>query len=75
MNNNMMQMFMNMMQSGNPQQLMNMFGNNPMMGQAKKMLEGKNTQQIQETIMNIAKQKGMSEDQVRQMAQQFGIKF
>jgi hypothetical protein len=75
MNNNMMQMFMNMMQGGNPQQLMNMFGNNPMMGQAKKMLEGKNPQQIQETIMNIAKQKGMSEDQVRQMAQQFGIKF
>ena len=26
-------------------------------GQAKKMLEGKNPQQIQETIMNIAKQK------------------
>lgn len=70
-------MLLQMLQGGkmNPQQMMNMFADNPMMKQAKKMLEDKNSQQIQETIMNIAKQKGMNEEQVKQMAQQFGIKF
>lgn len=73
--NNMMQMFINMMQGGNPMQLMNMFGNNPMMSQAQKMLEGKSPQEMQNTIINIARQKGIDENQLRQMANQFGIKL
>lgn len=74
--NNPMQMFMNMIQSGgNPMQLMNMFGNNPMMGQAQKMLQGKSPQEMQQTIINIAKQKGIDENQLKQMANQFGIKL
>lgn len=73
--NNMFQMFISMMQGGNPMQLMNMFGNNPMMAQAQKMMQGKNPQQMQQTIMNVARQKGISEQQLKQMAQQMGIKL
>ncbi len=75
MNNNMLQTFMSFMQSGNPMQLMNTFGNNPMMGQAQKMLQGKTPQEMQQTIINIAKQKGIDENQLKQMANQFGIKL
>lgn len=66
-----------MLSSGNvnPAQMMNMFSGNPMMQQAQKMLQGKNPQQMQETIFNIAKQKGIDENQLKQMAQQFGIKL
>lgn len=66
---------MQMMQGGkaNPASLMQMFGNNPMMGQAQQMINsGGDPSQI---IMNVAKQKGIPEDQLKQMAQQFGIKL
>lgn len=64
-----------MFKKSNPMQLLKMFEGNPTFEHTKKMVEGKDIQQIQETIMNVAKQKGMNEEQVRQMAQQFGVKF
>lgn len=67
-------MIMQMLQSGgNPMQLMNMFGGNPMMKQAQQMLNGGNDPR--KIISNVAKQKGISEEQLKQMANQFGIKL
>lgn len=74
--NNPMQVLMQIMQGGmkiNPQQIMSMFGNRPEMQQAQQMLNsGNDPRQI---IKNIAKQKGIEPDQLKQMAQQFGIKL
>ena len=74
--NNPMQVLMQIMQGGmkiNPQQIMNMFGNRPEMQQAQQMLNsGNDPRQI---IKNIAKQKGIEPDKLKQMAQQFGIKL
>lgn len=73
--NNPMNMLMQMMQGGkmNPQQMMGMFGNNPMFQQAQKMMQGNSDPRT--TIMNVAKEKGISQEQLSQMAQQFGIKL
>lgn len=59
--------------SMSPNQIMGMFGNNPMMQQAQKMLQsGGNPKEI---VENIAKQKGIDMNQLQQMANQFGIKL
>lgn len=73
--NNPMNMLMQMMQGGkmNPQQMMGMFGNNPMFQQAQKMMQGNDDPRT--TIMNVAKEKGINQEQLSQMAQQFGIKL
>lgn len=56
-----------------PQSLMQMMGSNPFMNQAQQMINsGGNPEDI---IRNVAKQKGVSEEQLKQMAQQFGIKL
>lgn len=74
--NNMMQMLMNLQGSNgqiNPQQIMNMFGDSPMMKQAQQMISsGGNPKDI---INNIAKQKGIDMQQLQQMANMFGIKL
>lgn len=74
--NNPMQMLINMVMSGgkiNPNQIMGMFGNSPQMQQAQNMINsGNDPRQI---INNIAKQKGIDQQQLNQMAQQFGIKL
>lgn len=59
----------------NPQQLLGMMGNNPMLGQAQKMVAGKSVPQMQEMVRNLAKQKGMSDNELSQVASQFGIKL
>lgn len=74
--NNPMQMLMSMIQGGgNPMQMMQMFTGNPMMSQAQRMVQGKNKQQIQELVFNIAKEKGIDEEQLREMAQKMGLKL
>lgn len=59
--------------NANPQQLMQMFGNNPMFTQAQKMLQGGGNPQ--DIIKNVAQQKGIDMGQLQQMANQFGIKL
>ena len=69
------QMLIQMMQGGklNPQNLLSMFGGNPMFQQAQKMLQsGGNPQEI---IKHGAKQKGINTDQLQEMAKQFGVKL
>ena len=74
--NNPMQMLMQIMQGGGKiirQQIMSLFGNRREMQQAQQMLNsGNDPRQI---INNIAKQKGIEPNQLKQMAQQFGIKL
>lgn len=77
MNNDPMAMLMQMMQGGgfNPNMFMQQFGNNPLMQQAQKMTEGKTPDQIANMIGNIAQQKNIDMNQLRQMAQMFGLKL
>ena len=71
-----LQMFTQMRNGGmNPQQLLGMLGNNPMLRQAQKMVAGKSVPQMQEMVRNLAKQKGMSDNELSQVASQFGIKL
>lgn len=75
MNNFNPMQLMQMMQNGkvNPQQMMGMFGNNPMFQQAQKMLQGGGNPR--DIIKNVAQQKGLDMGQLQQMASQFGIKL
>ena len=69
------QMLIQRMQGGelNPQNLLSMFGGNPMFQQAQKWLQsGGNPQEI---IKNVAKQKGIDANQLQEMAKQFGVKL
>jgi hypothetical protein len=60
--------------SGNPMQMLTqMAQQNPMMGRAMQMGQGKNEMQLKETVRNLAKQRGMSDEQLRQMLSNFGL--
>lgn len=52
-----------------------MLGNNPLFGRAMEMAKGKNPDELKETVMNIAKQRGIDPQQAQQMLSQFGIKI
>lgn len=62
--------------SGNPTMAMQtMFGNNPAYNRAVEMSKGKTTQELQQTIKNLARERGIDETQLQQMASMFGIKL
>lgn len=67
-----MQMIMQMMQGGgNPQQMIQkMVEQNPQMKQAMPLVQGKNPQQLQQTFMNLCKERGIDPGQ---FAQQMGM--
>ena len=72
----MMQMFNQIKGSNNPMGMMQqMFCNNPMFGRAMEMAQGKSPEQLKETVMNLAKQRGIDPQQAQQMLSQFGIKI
>lgn len=76
-------MFQNPMQilnllqnNANPMAMMNqMFGNNPIYQQVMQMTQGKNPNQIQQIIKNVAHERGMNDQQLNQFINQFGLKF
>lgn len=71
---NPMQIMAMMQNSGNPMQMLTqMAQQNPMMGRAMQMGQGKNEAQLKETVRNLAKQRGMSDEQLRQMLSNFGL--
>lgn len=71
---NPMQIMAMLQNSGNPMQMMTqMAQQNPMMGRAMQMGRGKNEVQLKETVRNLAKQRGMSDEQLRQMLSNFGL--
>lgn len=67
----------NMVQSGgNPMAMMqSMFGNNPTFNMAMNMAHGKSPEQLQQTVKNLAKERGMSDEQLNQFLSQFGLKI
>ena len=52
-----------------------MLGNNPMFGRAMEMAQGKSPEQLKETVMNLAQQRGIDPQQAQQLLSQFGIKI
>lgn len=71
---NPMQIMAMLQNSGNPMQMLTqMAQQNPMMGRAMQMGKGKNEVQLKETVRNLAKQRGMSDEQLQQMLFNFGL--
>ena len=67
---NVMQLF-KMMNSRNPQQvLMQVAQQNPVLNQAMQMTNGQTPQQMRQTAMNLARQRGVD---INQLAQMMGI--
>lgn len=72
----MMQLMGQLQSSTNPMALIqNMFGNDPIMQRAMQMAQGKSPEQLQQTVRNLAQQRGMSTDQLNQFLSQYGLKL
>ena len=70
----MFQMFAQLRNNPNPMQMaQSMFGNNPLFAQAQKMAYGQSPEQIKQIIMNVAKEKNISPQELNQWASQFGL--
>lgn len=52
-----------------------MFGSNPVFNRTIEMTQGKSPEQIQQIIRNVAKARGINEQQLNQFISQFGLKF
>lgn len=71
---NPMQIMAMLQNSGNPMQMLTqMAQQNPMMSRAMQMGKGKNEVQLKETVRNLAKQRGMNDEQLQQMLSNFGL--
>ena len=57
------------------QMLMQSFGNNPNFSRAMQMLQGKTPEQLQQTVMNLAQNQGISMEQLQQIAGQYGFRL
>lgn len=57
------------------QMLMQSFGNNPNFNRAMQMLQGKTPEQLQQTVMNLAQNQGISMEQLQQIAGQYGFRL
>lgn len=72
----MMQLMGQLQNSNNPITLVqNMFGNDPVMQRAMEMGKGKSLEQLQQTVRNLAYQRGMDDVQLNQFLSQFGLKI
>lgn len=72
----MAQIMSQLQQSNNPMGMMqNIFGQNPLMQRAMMMSQGKSPQEMQQIVRNLARQKGMSDEQLNQMLGQFGLRL
>ena len=72
---NPMQIMAMLQNSGNPMQMLTQMAQNPMMSRAMQMGQGKNEVQLKETVRNLARQRGMSDEQFTQFLSQFGLKL
>ncbi|WP_044484743.1 hypothetical protein [Phascolarctobacterium succinatutens] len=73
---NIFQMMQMVQQAGNPMGLMQQFaGQNPLMSRAMQMGQGKSPEQMQTLVRNLAKQKGMNDEQLNQFLSQFGLRL
>ena len=72
---NLMQILQMLQGSTNPMSLLQQLtGNNPIVQRALQMAQGKEANQLQEIAKNLARQRGMNEQQLNQFLSQFGIK-
>lgn len=68
---NIMQMMMQAAQRGmTPQQFFQQYGQNPQVSQIAKVAQGKNSDQLMQTVSNMAQQRGITLDT---LAQQMGL--
>ena len=64
------------MQSNDPIAfLQQRYGNTPAFQKSLQMMDGKNPQQIQQVVLNLARQRGMDINQIQQMANSLGLKL
>lgn len=74
--NNPLALMSRLRSSNNPMDLMqNMFGDNPLFNRAMAMTKGKNEQQIEQTVRNMARQMGMSDEDLQNFVSQFGLRL
>lgn len=68
-----MQMMMQAAQQGmTPDQFLRQYGGNPQVAQLAKVAQGKNRDQLMQTVSNMAQQRGITLDM---LAQQMGIPY
>lgn len=73
---NPLQMLQMLQGSSNPMALIqNMLGGNPLLQRAMQMGQGKNQGQMQEMVRNLARQRGMDDQQLNQFLSQFGLRI
>lgn len=73
---NLMQVIQMLTQSNNPAGIMQgAFGNNPLMQRALKMGEGKSEEELKQIVVNMAQNRGMSQEQLTGFLSQFGIRL
>lgn len=71
---NPMQLMAMLQNSGNPMMMLTqMAQQNPMMGRAMQMGKGKDEVQLKNTVRNLAKQRGMNDEQLNQLLGNFGL--
>lgn len=72
MNNPMIQLISMTRQGGNPMlMIQQMAANNPQAAQAVRIMQGKNPEQLRQIATNMAKERGMT---IEQVMQQLGIR-
>lgn len=71
---NPMQILAMLQNSNNPMMMLSqMAQQNPLMGRAMQMGKGKNEMQLKNTVRNLAKQRGMNDEQLNQLLGNFGL--
>lgn len=75
MNPQLMQMLTMLNNSGNPQAMLNqMAANNPTLQRAMQMVQGKSDQEIQGIVLNLARERGLTDQQLGQIMQSIGFR-
>lgn len=73
---NPMQLMVLLNQSNNPMELIqNMAGQNPLMGRALQMGQGKSVDELKVIAQNLARQRGMNEKQLGQFLSGLGLRL
>lgn len=76
MSQQLMQMLTMLNNSGNPQMMLNqMAQNNPTLQRAMQMVQGKSDQEIQAIVLNLARQQGITDEQLGNLMKSVGFKL
>ena len=76
MNQQLMQMLTMLNNSGNPEAMLNqMATNNPTMQRAIQMTQGKSDDEIKAVVLNLARQRGITDQQLGGLMDMLGLKL